>query len=283
MGDSQRKSGGTTKTKSKTKSKQSGPITKESIKSKFKQKQLTRADVAANKARKDAEKARAAARSLNRAEIEDAKRRSGIAGLSRDTAQANMDAALEKAAERISGEKRGLLSLVKNKRINNQQLQRLAQINEAMGLNRTTGMGIGQSLRQTVSDPQFKTDLLNLRNFSPTYQLLSRGLPKALDFLSRVGEPEQTPEELARQYSQPVLDALRAINPQNVPISNMPMFDVNPGVRPVDPSDPIRGLIFENTSPVARPNIVDPDTGIPARTEDQSVVNKLMGEILSET
>ena len=154
-----------------------------------------------------------------------------------------------------------------------------AAYNRALGRNETTGMGILDSLRFQGTRPDFKGDLVSLqKNLGklPTPINLLRKIASGI--MGKVNSPRGM-EGLAQQYSQPVRDLLNT----DAPISNMPMFNVNPGVRPVDPFNPTRGLIFENTSPVARPNIVDPDTGIPGRTEDQSMVNRLMGEILSET
>ena len=59
-------------------------------------------------------------------------------------------------------EREGLKSLARRNRITNTQLNRLGALNEAIGLNRTTGMGPIESVRSTVSNPAFRTGLGNL-------------------------------------------------------------------------------------------------------------------------
>ena len=59
-------------------------------------------------------------------------------------------------------EREGLKSLARKNQITNTQLNRLGALNEAIGLNRTTGMGPIESVRSTVSNPAFRTGLGNL-------------------------------------------------------------------------------------------------------------------------
>ena len=69
---------------------------------------------------------------------------------------------IEGMVSRMDKEREGLRNLARRNRITNTQLNRLGALNEAIGLNRTTGMGPIESVRSTVSNPAFRTGLGNL-------------------------------------------------------------------------------------------------------------------------
>ena len=69
---------------------------------------------------------------------------------------------IEGMVSRMDKERKGLRNLARRNRITNTQLNRLGALNEAIGLNRTTGMGPIESVRSTVSNPAFRTGLGNL-------------------------------------------------------------------------------------------------------------------------
>ena len=69
---------------------------------------------------------------------------------------------IEGMVSRMDEEREGLRNLARRNRITNTQLNRLGALNEAIGLNRTTGMGPIESVRSTVSNPAFRTGLGNL-------------------------------------------------------------------------------------------------------------------------
>ena len=71
-------------------------------------------------------------------------------------------AGIEGMVSRMDREREGLKDLARRNRITNTQLNRLGALNEAIGLNRTTGMGPIESVRSTVSNPAFRTGLGNL-------------------------------------------------------------------------------------------------------------------------
>jgi hypothetical protein len=82
-------------------------------------------------------------------------------------------------------EREGLLSLAKKNRITNEQLNRLAEMNEAIGLNPTKGMGIIESLRSNFSSPAFKSDVRSAINtykkYSPLGMLMNVFNPQYSD------------------------------------------------------------------------------------------------------
>ena len=77
---------------------------------------------------------------------------------------------IEGMVSRMDKEREGLRNLARRNRITNTQLNRLGALNEAIGLNRTTGMGPIESVRSTVSHPAFRTGLGNLAR---AYQKIS--------------------------------------------------------------------------------------------------------------
>ena len=82
-------------------------------------------------------------------------------------------------------EREGLLSLAKKNRITNEQLNQLAEMNEAIGLNPTKGMGIIESLRSNFSSPAFKSDVRSAINtykkYSPLGMLMNVFNPQYSD------------------------------------------------------------------------------------------------------
>ena len=77
---------------------------------------------------------------------------------------------IEGMVSRMDKEREGLRNLARRNRITNTQLNRLGALNEAIGLNRTTGMGPIESLRNTFSRPEFKQGIGNLAR---AYQKIS--------------------------------------------------------------------------------------------------------------
>jgi len=73
---------------------------------------------------------------------------------------------VQSMVSRMDEERGSLRDLAKRNRITNTQLNRLGALNEAIGINRTTGMGPIESLRNTFSRPEFKQGIGNLiRNY----------------------------------------------------------------------------------------------------------------------
>ncbi len=108
---------------------------------------ITRSNEAARARSLDARKARAAQEAI---QAQEAKQVSPTA------------AGIEGMISSMDREREGLKSLARRNRITNTQLNRLGALNEAIGLNRTTGMGPIESVRSTVSNPAFRTGLGNL-------------------------------------------------------------------------------------------------------------------------
>jgi len=69
---------------------------------------------------------------------------------------------IEGMVSRMDKEREGLRKLARRNRITNTQLNRLGALNEAIGLNRTTGMGAIESLRDQFTKPEFKQGIGNL-------------------------------------------------------------------------------------------------------------------------
>jgi hypothetical protein len=108
---------------------------------------VTRANEAARARSLDARKARAAQEAI---QAQEAKQVSPTA------------AGIEGMISSMDREREGLRNLARRNRITNTQLNRLGALNEAIGLNRTTGMGPIESVRSTVSNPAFRTGIGNL-------------------------------------------------------------------------------------------------------------------------
>jgi hypothetical protein len=64
--------------------------------------------------------------------------------------------------DRMRQDRQNLLDRAKRNRITNQQLNQLSKLNRDLGFNRTTGMGIIESFRDTFSDPAFRTGIGDL-------------------------------------------------------------------------------------------------------------------------
>jgi len=73
---------------------------------------------------------------------------------------------VQSMVSRMDEERGSLKDLARRNQITNTQLNRLGALNEAIGLNRTTGMGPIESLRNTFSRPEFKQGIGKLiRNY----------------------------------------------------------------------------------------------------------------------
>jgi len=94
-------------------------------------------------------------------------------------------ASVQSMVSRMDNERRGLMGLAADNQITNKQLGRLAALNEAIGLNRTTGMGPIESVRSTISDPAFRADLSRA---AKTYSKISPLGILASSFLGKTGE-----------------------------------------------------------------------------------------------
>ena len=71
-------------------------------------------------------------------------------------------AGITSVMDRMKRDRQNLLDRAKQNRITNQQLNQLSKLNRNLGFNRTTGMGIIESFRDTFSDPAFRAGLGNL-------------------------------------------------------------------------------------------------------------------------
>ena len=73
--------------------------------------------------------------------------------------------------DRMQKDRQNLLDKAKKNRITNQQLNQLGKLNKDLGFNRTTGMGVIESLRDQFTKPEFKQGIGNLvkayQKFSP--------------------------------------------------------------------------------------------------------------------
>ena len=105
---------------------------------------ITRSNEAARARSLDARKARAAQEAI---QAQEAKQVSPT------------PASVQSMVSRMDKERTGLMGLAADNQITNEQLNRLGALNEAIGLNRTTGMGPVESVRSTISNPAFRADL----------------------------------------------------------------------------------------------------------------------------
>jgi hypothetical protein len=64
--------------------------------------------------------------------------------------------------DRMKRDRQNLLDRAKRNRITNQQLNQLGKLNRDLGFNRTTGMGVIESLRDQFTKPEFKQGIGNL-------------------------------------------------------------------------------------------------------------------------
>ena len=64
--------------------------------------------------------------------------------------------------DRMRRDRQNLLDRAKRNRITNQQLNQLGKLNRDLGFNRTTGMGVIESLRDQFTKPEFKQGIGNL-------------------------------------------------------------------------------------------------------------------------
>ena len=71
-------------------------------------------------------------------------------------------AGITSVMDRMKRDRQNLLDRAKQNRITNQQLNQLSKLNRDLGFNRTTGMGIIESFRDTFSDPAFRTGIGDL-------------------------------------------------------------------------------------------------------------------------
>ena len=100
-------------------------------------------------------------------------------------------ASVQSMVSRMDKERTGLMGLAADNQITNEQLNRLGALNEAIGLNRTTGMGPVESVRSTISDPAFRADLSRA---AKAYQSIS---PLGILASKILGKPTQNLGNLA--------------------------------------------------------------------------------------
>ena len=71
-------------------------------------------------------------------------------------------ASITSVMDRMKQDRQNLLDRAKKNRITNQQLNQLGKLNRDLGFNRTTGMGVIESLRDQFTKPEFKQGIGNL-------------------------------------------------------------------------------------------------------------------------
>ena len=71
-------------------------------------------------------------------------------------------AGITSVLDRMKQDRQNLLDRAKQNRITNQQLNQLGKLNRDLGFNRTTGMGVIESLRDQFTKPEFKQGIGNL-------------------------------------------------------------------------------------------------------------------------
>ena len=71
-------------------------------------------------------------------------------------------AGITSGMDRMRRDRQNLLDRAKRNRITNQQLNQLGKLNTDLGFNRTTGMGVIESLRDQFTKPEFKQGIGNL-------------------------------------------------------------------------------------------------------------------------
>jgi len=71
-------------------------------------------------------------------------------------------AGITSVLDRMKQDRQNLLDRAKRNRITNQQLNQLGKLNRDLGFNRTTGMGVIESLRDQFTKPEFKQGIGNL-------------------------------------------------------------------------------------------------------------------------
>ena len=71
-------------------------------------------------------------------------------------------AGITSVMDRMKQDRQNLLDRAKRNRITNQQLNQLGKLNRDLGFNRTTGMGVIESLRDQFTKPEFKQGIGNL-------------------------------------------------------------------------------------------------------------------------
>ena len=71
-------------------------------------------------------------------------------------------AGITSVMDRMKQDRQNLLDRAKQNRITNQQLNQLGKLNRQLGFNRTTGMGVIESLRDQFTKPEFKQGIGNL-------------------------------------------------------------------------------------------------------------------------
>jgi hypothetical protein len=71
-------------------------------------------------------------------------------------------AGITSVLDRMKQDRQNLLDRAKQNRITNQQLNQLGKLNRQLGFNRTTGMGVIESLRDQFTKPEFKQGIGNL-------------------------------------------------------------------------------------------------------------------------
>jgi hypothetical protein len=71
-------------------------------------------------------------------------------------------AGITSVMDRMKRDRQNLLDRAKRNRITNQQLNQLGKLNRDLGFNRTTGMGVIESLRDQFTKPEFKQGIGNL-------------------------------------------------------------------------------------------------------------------------
>ena len=87
-------------------------------------------------------------------------------------------AGITSVMDRMKRDRQNLLDRAKRNRITNQQLNQLGKLNRDLGFNRTTGMGVIESLRDQFTKPEFKQGIGSLvkayQKFSPMGLIMNK-------------------------------------------------------------------------------------------------------------
>ena len=170
-------------------------------------------------------------------------------------------ASITSVMDRMKQDRQNLLDRAKKNRITNQQLNQLGKLNRDLGFNRTTGMGVIESLRDQFTKPEFKQGIGNLikayqkispmgiimnKILNPQYEEQTgieslpefKGLqrtnqmfsPGVYDFTQPTSMPMQFADSMPMQFAEVTAPDLRAINlmrdagysPADMPRSQFP-------------------------------------------------------------
>ena len=172
---------------------------------------------------------------------------------------------------KMDEERGGLRDLARRNRITNTQLNRLGALNEAIGLNRTTGMGPIESLRNTFSRPEFKQGIGNLARaylkISPLGIIMRNILNPQYDQPTGIQSlPDfQGMQRTNQMFSPGVYDFTQ---PTRMP---MDMAEATPEQRGI-----LRGLLDRFINPSIMENQIEP--GLEQQDKKRDIIEQMMEE-----